>query len=233
MPCPPGTPTGAARPIRTLATTVDRSTRRRTPRASTSRWRGTRGPARPCRSSCWPTGSGWVCSRSRSAGAPSRRTARSCPSPSAPSSACPSDDADGLRDALAQSGIKAAVRAGSVRLSTHVYNTAEQIDAAARQPGKSSAARRAMTLAERLSAGPRAWRGLLRDRGRHHVRVRLRARSGHAGPGRPAALDRRRAGARPRSAGGGRADRRARRGHRHLPAARCPRTADWSSRWRA
>jgi selenocysteine lyase/cysteine desulfurase len=41
----------------------------------------------------------------------------------------PVDDADGLREALAQSGIKAAVRAGGVRLSTHVYNTAEEIDA--------------------------------------------------------------------------------------------------------
>ncbi|MBV9578307.1 MAG: aminotransferase class V-fold PLP-dependent enzyme [Chloroflexi bacterium] len=52
----------------------------------------------------------------------------------------PVDDADGLRDALAASGIKAAVRAGSVRFSTHVYNTAEDIDVAlaalatARQP---------------------------------------------------------------------------------------------------
>jgi selenocysteine lyase/cysteine desulfurase len=39
------------------------------------------------------------------------------------------DDADALRETLAQSGIQAAVRAGGVRLSTHVYNTAEQIDA--------------------------------------------------------------------------------------------------------
>jgi selenocysteine lyase/cysteine desulfurase len=52
----------------------------------------------------------------------------------------PVDDADSLRDELAKSGIKAAVRAGSVRLSTHVYNTAEHIDTAvsvlarARQP---------------------------------------------------------------------------------------------------
>jgi selenocysteine lyase/cysteine desulfurase len=40
----------------------------------------------------------------------------------------PVDDADRLRDELAQAGIKAAVRAGSVRLSTHVYNTDEHID---------------------------------------------------------------------------------------------------------
>jgi selenocysteine lyase/cysteine desulfurase len=52
----------------------------------------------------------------------------------------PVDDADGLRDSLADKGIKAAVRAGSVRLSTHVYNTPKDIDAAvsalarARQP---------------------------------------------------------------------------------------------------
>jgi selenocysteine lyase/cysteine desulfurase len=35
-----------------------------------------------------------------------------------------------VRDELASAGIKAAVRAGSVRLSTHVYNTEEQIDRA-------------------------------------------------------------------------------------------------------
>jgi selenocysteine lyase/cysteine desulfurase len=43
----------------------------------------------------------------------------------------PVDDAEAVRAALDASGIKAAVRAGSVRLSTHVYNTAEQIDTAA------------------------------------------------------------------------------------------------------
>jgi selenocysteine lyase/cysteine desulfurase len=42
----------------------------------------------------------------------------------------PVDDADGLRDELAQAGIKAAVRAGNVRLSTHVYNTPEHVEAA-------------------------------------------------------------------------------------------------------
>jgi selenocysteine lyase/cysteine desulfurase len=50
------------------------------------------------------------------------------------------DDADGLREQLALAGVKAAVRAASVRLSTHVYNTTEHIDTAvsaltrARQP---------------------------------------------------------------------------------------------------
>jgi selenocysteine lyase/cysteine desulfurase len=42
----------------------------------------------------------------------------------------PVGDADRLRDDLAQAGIKAAVRAGSVRLSTHVYNTDAHIDTA-------------------------------------------------------------------------------------------------------
>jgi selenocysteine lyase/cysteine desulfurase len=40
------------------------------------------------------------------------------------------DDAETLRANLAKSGIKAAVRAGSVRLSTHVYNTPADIQAA-------------------------------------------------------------------------------------------------------
>lgn len=43
----------------------------------------------------------------------------------------PVQDAELVRNELARSGIKAAVRAGSVRLSTHVYTTAEQIDTAA------------------------------------------------------------------------------------------------------
>ncbi|HEX8967332.1 MAG TPA: aminotransferase class V-fold PLP-dependent enzyme [Chloroflexota bacterium] len=42
----------------------------------------------------------------------------------------PVDAADKARDDLAAAGIKAAVRAGSVRLSPHVYNTAEHIDRA-------------------------------------------------------------------------------------------------------
>jgi selenocysteine lyase/cysteine desulfurase len=42
----------------------------------------------------------------------------------------PVADAESLRENLAKSGIKAAVRAGSVRLSTHVYNTPADIDAA-------------------------------------------------------------------------------------------------------
>jgi selenocysteine lyase/cysteine desulfurase len=43
----------------------------------------------------------------------------------------PVEDAEAARADLAAAGIKAAVRAGSVRLSPHVYNTAEQIDRAA------------------------------------------------------------------------------------------------------
>jgi selenocysteine lyase/cysteine desulfurase len=42
----------------------------------------------------------------------------------------PVDNADLVRDRLAGAGIKAAVRAGSVRLSPHVYNTVAQIDTA-------------------------------------------------------------------------------------------------------
>ena len=43
----------------------------------------------------------------------------------------PVADAESVRAGLAAAGIKTAVRAGSVRLSPHVYNTAEQIDRAA------------------------------------------------------------------------------------------------------
>jgi selenocysteine lyase/cysteine desulfurase len=42
----------------------------------------------------------------------------------------PVADADKVRDELNRTGIKAAVRAGSVRLSTHVYNTVEEVDRA-------------------------------------------------------------------------------------------------------
>ncbi len=41
------------------------------------------------------------------------------------------EEAENVRQQLANAGIKAAVRAGSVRLSTHVYNTAEDVDRAA------------------------------------------------------------------------------------------------------
>jgi selenocysteine lyase/cysteine desulfurase len=41
------------------------------------------------------------------------------------------DEADKVRLELSAAGIKAAVRAGSVRVSPHVYNTADQIDRAA------------------------------------------------------------------------------------------------------
>jgi selenocysteine lyase/cysteine desulfurase len=40
----------------------------------------------------------------------------------------PVADAEAVRAQLASAGIKAAVRAGSVRLSTHVYNTDEDVD---------------------------------------------------------------------------------------------------------
>ena len=43
----------------------------------------------------------------------------------------PVENAEAVRADLAEAGIKAAVRAGSVRLSPHVYNTADQIDRAA------------------------------------------------------------------------------------------------------
>jgi selenocysteine lyase/cysteine desulfurase len=43
----------------------------------------------------------------------------------------PAEDADAVRVSLADAGIQAAVRAQSVRLSPHVYNTVEQIDLAA------------------------------------------------------------------------------------------------------
>src|SRR5438105_4695711 len=43
----------------------------------------------------------------------------------------PVDDAEAVRTHLAAAGIRTAVRAGSVRLSPHVYNTATQIDRAA------------------------------------------------------------------------------------------------------
>ncbi len=43
----------------------------------------------------------------------------------------PTGDAESVRAQLAEAGIKAAVRASSVRFSTHVWNTAEQVDRAA------------------------------------------------------------------------------------------------------
>jgi selenocysteine lyase/cysteine desulfurase len=43
----------------------------------------------------------------------------------------PVDDAEAVRVDLSAAGIKAAVRAGSVRLAPHVYNTVDQIDRAA------------------------------------------------------------------------------------------------------
>jgi selenocysteine lyase/cysteine desulfurase len=43
----------------------------------------------------------------------------------------PVDDAETVRAELARAGVKGSVRAGSVRLSPHVYNTPQQIDLAA------------------------------------------------------------------------------------------------------
>jgi selenocysteine lyase/cysteine desulfurase len=43
----------------------------------------------------------------------------------------PVEDAETVRVQLSGAGVKAAVRAGSVRLSTHVYNTPEDVDRAA------------------------------------------------------------------------------------------------------
>jgi hypothetical protein len=43
----------------------------------------------------------------------------------------PVGDAESVRGELNRAGIKAAVRAGSVRLSTHVYTTPEQVEIAA------------------------------------------------------------------------------------------------------
>lgn len=43
----------------------------------------------------------------------------------------PVEDAETVRVELAAAGVKAAVRAGSVRLSTHVYNTVQDVDRAA------------------------------------------------------------------------------------------------------
>jgi selenocysteine lyase/cysteine desulfurase len=40
------------------------------------------------------------------------------------------DDADAVRERLAQEGVRASVRAGGVRLSPHVYNTRDDIDRA-------------------------------------------------------------------------------------------------------
>jgi selenocysteine lyase/cysteine desulfurase len=43
----------------------------------------------------------------------------------------PVEDAEGVRAKLFGEGIKAAVRAGSVRLAPHVYTTEDEIDRAA------------------------------------------------------------------------------------------------------
>jgi selenocysteine lyase/cysteine desulfurase len=62
-----------------------------------------------------------------------RRLARQLdlPEPAGSVISVPVDDAEAVRAKLAEAGVKAAVRAGSVRLSPHVYNTADQIDRAA------------------------------------------------------------------------------------------------------
>jgi len=48
----------------------------------------------------------------------------------------PVDDAEAVRADLAALGVKAAVRAGSVRLSPHVYNTVDEIDRTAAALGR-------------------------------------------------------------------------------------------------
>jgi selenocysteine lyase/cysteine desulfurase len=53
------------------------------------------------------------------------------PEPAGSVISVPVDDAESVRVELAASGVKAAVRAGSVRLSPHVYNTVAQVDRAA------------------------------------------------------------------------------------------------------
>jgi len=63
-----------------------------------------------------------------------RRLAMQLGLPNAPAGSIlsvPVDDAEAVRAKLAAAGVRAAVRAGSVRLSPHVYNTPEQIDVAA------------------------------------------------------------------------------------------------------
>lgn len=67
-----------------------------------------------------------------------RRLARllGLPEPGGTVLGVPVEDAVLVRSQLAEAGVKAAVRAGSVRLSTHVYTTAEQIEMAARALGR-------------------------------------------------------------------------------------------------
>jgi selenocysteine lyase/cysteine desulfurase len=67
-----------------------------------------------------------------------RRLARQLelPEPAGSVVSVPLEDAEAVRAALAQMGVRAAVRAGSVRLSPHIYNTPAQIDAAASALGR-------------------------------------------------------------------------------------------------
>jgi selenocysteine lyase/cysteine desulfurase len=52
------------------------------------------------------------------------------PAPEGTVVSVPVDDAEAVRAELAAQGVKAAVRAGSVRFSPHVYNTSEHVDRA-------------------------------------------------------------------------------------------------------
>jgi selenocysteine lyase/cysteine desulfurase len=63
-----------------------------------------------------------------------RRLARALelPEPTSTVLSVPVEDAEAVRARLAAQGIRAAVRAGSVRLAPHVYTTREEIDQAAR-----------------------------------------------------------------------------------------------------
>lgn len=56
----------------------------------------------------------------------------SLPTPAASVLSVPVDDAQQVNASLSQAGIKGAVRAGSVRLSPHVWNTPQDIEAVAR-----------------------------------------------------------------------------------------------------
>ena len=53
------------------------------------------------------------------------------PPPTSTLVSVPVDDAESVRAELQRAGMRAAVRAGSVRLSTHVYNTSEDVSRAA------------------------------------------------------------------------------------------------------
>jgi len=67
-----------------------------------------------------------------------RRLARllELPAPAGSVLSVPVEDAEAVRADLAALGVKAAVRAGSVRLSPHIYNTVDEIDRTAAALGR-------------------------------------------------------------------------------------------------